>query len=87
MMGEAVIVNFVTLFVTVFNFLILIRVLMSWVPNLAENRFGRLVFELTEPLLAPIRKLLPQSQMLDLSPLVAFFLLQGLQIVVERLLI
>lgn len=68
--------NFINYFVIVFNVLILARVLMSWVPEAAEWRIGRFVFDVTEPILGPIRRILPQSQFLDFSPLVAFLILQ-----------
>jgi len=69
-------VNFINLFVFVFNIILLIRVVMSWFNPTLEGRIGRLFFDLTEPLLIPIRRVLPQSQMLDFSPLVAFILLE-----------
>jgi len=40
---------------------------------------------LTEPILAPVRRLLPQGGMVDWAPLVTFFLLQGLRYLVDRL--
>lgn len=75
-----VLVTFLDLFVIAFNALILVRVLSSWVfPNPEQNGFSRFIFEVTEPILGPIRKLVPAGGLMDLSPLVAFFLLQGLQ--------
>ncbi len=78
-MLPAVLVVFVDLFVAVFNILILIRVLMSWVYSVAQSSFGRVIYDLTEPVLGPIRKLLPHSEMIDFSPIAAFVLLQLLQ--------
>jgi YggT family protein len=75
----SVFLAFLNLFVLVFEFLIIIRVVISWLPRVVKSGFGRLIFDLTEPVLAPIRKLLPQSQVLDLSPIIAFFGLQLLQ--------
>lgn len=52
-----------------------VRVISSW---LAANPFGKAVrwsYVVTEPILAPIRRLLPNFAMLDLSPLVAYLLL------------
>jgi YggT family protein len=69
-------VNFINLFVFVFNIVLLVRVVMSWFNPTFEGRIGRLFFDLTEPLLVPIRRVLPQSQSLDFSPLVAFILLE-----------
>jgi len=44
------------------------------------------VVNLTEPVLAPVRRLLPKFSGLDLAPLVTFFLLQGLDYAVHWLL-
>lgn len=85
-MTRAVLLQFIALFVSTFNLLLLIRVVMSWVAPGSTNSFVRLIYDLTEPVLAPVRKLLPGSGMIDLSPLVTFFLLQGLQLLAFRLL-
>jgi len=79
MTGASIILTFVGLFSTVFTALLLARVIMSWVyPHPDANALTRLIFELTEPILAPIRKILPPLGAIDLAPLAAFFLLQGL---------
>ncbi|HVE81022.1 MAG TPA: YggT family protein [Candidatus Dormibacteraeota bacterium] len=75
-MLEAVLINFINLFVTVFNILLLARVLMSWIQPQPTSGIGQFIFDVTEPVLAPIRKLLPQTYMIDFSPIVAFLLLQ-----------
>lgn len=83
-----VLATFIILFVQVYNILIIARVLSSWVvPDLHSNKITAVIFDLTEPLLAPVRSLLPKSQFLDLAPLVTFFLLQGLLWYVPRLLL
>jgi len=55
--------------------LILGRALLSWVDPMARTRLGRVVYQVTEPLLAPIRSVVPRSGMLDLSPLVLLLVL------------
>jgi len=55
--------------------LVLGRVLMSWVDPTGRTRAGRLLFQLTEPMLAPIRSVLPRTGMLDLSALVLLLVL------------
>jgi YggT family protein len=59
--------------------LILIRVLMSWIRpqgySPLYNKFARLVYRVTEPLLEPIRNILPNMGALDLSPMIAILLL------------
>ena len=49
---------------------VLIRVAFSWVSPFPTNPVSRLAFRITEPLLAPIRRLIPPVSGLDLSPLV-----------------
>lgn len=63
-----------------FNILIIARVIISWVqPNPSDQRWIkliRLVYDLTEPILGPIRELIPTGGIgIDFSPLVAIFAL------------
>lgn len=51
------------------------RVVMSWVAPRFDGQVGRLVYQTTEPFLAPIRSVLPRTGMIDLSPMVAFLIL------------
>lgn len=66
---------FVQLFVTVLWLLVLGRVLLSWINPGFDGPIGRFLFETTEPFLAPIRRLLPSTGMIDLSPLVLILVL------------
>ncbi|HHW92426.1 MAG TPA: YggT family protein [Firmicutes bacterium] len=62
------------------NLLIIIRVLLSWLrPNLYAPGI-RLIYKLTEPLLAPFRNLLPMGTPgLDFSPIIALIFFQLLR--------
>jgi YggT family protein len=62
--------NALEILVLVLWLLVIGRVLVSWVDPMARNSASRTVIALTEPMLAPIRRLLPQTGMLDLAPLV-----------------
>ena len=56
--------------------LIMIRVILSWIPHDPYNQFIQLLYQVTEPILKPIRETLPiQSMGMDFSPIAAFFLL------------
>jgi YggT family protein len=55
---------------------ILIRVIISWVAPTSRNAFVEILFTITEPVLAPIRRLLPRTGMFDISPLIAMIALQ-----------
>ena len=60
------------------------RVLMSWIDPRFEKPLGQFLFSLTEPFLAPIRKVLPRTGMFDLSPLI---LLLGLGLLMRVILL
>jgi len=55
--------------------ILLARVLLSWVQIDPNNQLAKIIYQLTEPLLAPIRRLLPQGGGMDFSPIVAFIVL------------
>ncbi len=54
----------------IFVILIFIRVAFSWIGPNPRNRVFMISYQLTEPILAPVRNLLPQSMGLDLSPMI-----------------
>ncbi len=58
-------------------FAILIQVILSWfAPMGVGGRFMLLLSDLTDPILMPLRRMIPPFGMLDLSPLIAILLLQ-----------
>ena len=59
----------------VYSWLILARVILSWVNPNPRNELLLMVFRLTEPLLGPLRRLIPLRG-IDLSPIVAWLLIQ-----------
>jgi YggT family protein len=52
--------------------LLFARAILSWV-NIGGYEIRNLVFRLTEPILAPVRRLLPMRGGIDFSPLIVFF--------------
>jgi YggT family protein len=54
----------------VFIIVMLIRVVFSWVSPYPTNAVTRFAFRVTEPVLAPIRRMLPPMSGIDLSPMV-----------------
>lgn len=83
---KQILINFFDIFVFVFNILLLVRIIMSWIMvDLKSNRFSIVIFELTEPLLGPARKLIPGSGPIDFSPLLVLFALQILQHLIDSM--
>jgi YggT family protein len=68
-------VNFIRFLVLALELLILARVLLSWVDPTGSGRFAAFIIQTTEPILAPVRRMLPRTGMLDLSPLVVILVL------------
>jgi YggT family protein len=58
--------------IEVFIVIVIIRVIFSWVSPYPTNAVTRLVWRITEPVLAPIRRRLPPTAGFDLSPLVVW---------------
>ena len=63
--------------------LMLLRAILSWFPNLNESRFSYFLYQLTEPLITPVRKLLSNTKlaysMFDMSFLITFLILFVIQ--------
>ncbi|MBN1983929.1 MAG: YggT family protein [Chitinivibrionales bacterium] len=60
--------------------LIIVRVLLSWIQPNPNNRVVELVYKLTDPILNPIRRMLPTGNLpVDFSPLIVLFILELLK--------
>ena len=66
----------ISVFVQLYSLVILARVLMSWINVDPYSPVGRVIVDLTEPVLAPVRNLLPPTAGLDFSPIIVIVLLQ-----------
>ena len=71
--------RFVDLLFTILIFAIIGRALLSWFNIGPGHPIGRLLYEITEPILAPLRRVIPMIGMIDITPIVAILLLNFLQ--------
>ncbi len=60
---------------SIYSFMIIGYILMSWFPNARETSIGQFLGTLVEPYLAPFRKIIPPLGMIDISPIVAILAL------------
>ena len=65
---------------------IFVRVIMSWVPMRLPFGLNELVWNVTEPVLAPIRRYLPMAGGMDFSPFIALLLIQLIASILLRVL-
>ena len=72
-------VSFVLLFVQVLSYAIIGRVIMSWIDQPGAMRITMILRDITEPILGPLRRVLPNMGGLDFTPIVAMLLLQALE--------
>jgi YggT family protein len=64
---------------------LILQAVISWVGNTQSNPIAPLINSLTNPILRPIRKVVPLVGMMDLSPLVAILGLNILLIIVNNI--
>ena len=66
--------SIVDIVLSIYYWLILVRALISWVNPDPHNMIVQFLYRATEPVLMPIRKMLPQMG-IDLSPIIAFLVI------------
>lgn len=66
---------FIDILVTVLIWAIIIRAVLSWFSISPRNPALVVVLQITEPILAPLRRIVPRLGMLDITPVVAILLL------------
>lgn len=79
------IIQIINVLVTVITWLVIIKVVLSYFMS-PYHPIRQSIDSVVEPLLAPIRRILPQTGMIDFSPLVLIILLQVLEAVLRNLL-
>jgi YggT family protein len=70
-----------------FTVVILVRIIFSWIGASYTNRLMRLTVKITEPLLGPLRKIVPRMGMWDISPLIAYAIVWVCQMAVAATLL
>lgn len=73
-LGEFLI-RFVTILVYILQAAIIGRALISWFPVDPRSPLVSVLNEVTEPILAPLRRVVPRIGMIDITPMVAIFVL------------
>ena len=69
-------VSFVRIFTEVMTMAIFFRAILSWFPVDPYNPMVTVLNQITEPVLGPLRRVVPTVGMIDITPMVAILLLQ-----------
>ena len=74
-------INFLVLLLYLYTWIMILRAVMSWVNPDPNNPLVKALFVVTEPLLKPLRTLVPPSRLggIDISPILAIVLIQILR--------
>jgi len=72
-------INFIDLFFWVLNLAILVRVVLSWLQVHSYNPLVSLIYQITDPVLQPLRRIVPPIGMIDVTPILAMVLLSVIQ--------
>jgi YggT family protein len=74
--------NFLSFLLTALFVLVLARVLVSWIDPMGRNQASAFIIQTTEPILAPVRRALPQTGMIDFSATIVLLVLFALMRVI-----
>ncbi|MCK5450547.1 MAG: YggT family protein [Candidatus Omnitrophica bacterium] len=70
---------FVSLVFNIIYFVLIIRIILSWVGIDRSNELVNIIYRVTDPILLPFKRLPLQFGMMDLSPIIAFLVLSVLR--------
>lgn len=74
--------------VTILTWLIIIRALISWVNPDPRNMIVQILYKITEPILAPLRRIIPLYNIgIDISPIIAILCLWFVRLFIVRTLV
>jgi YggT family protein len=69
------IISIISTLIYYYSWALIIYILLSWFPNARSSSFGQFLAKICEPYLEPFRRIIPPLGMIDLSPIVAFLVL------------
>ena len=71
----SVFLSFISYLCQALALIILIRAILSWFPVSPYNPIMVLLYRITEPILAPLRRIIPRIGMVDITPAIAIIIL------------
>ena len=74
-MAGTFLLNFIQFLLMALWALVFGRMLMSWIDPTGRRQVSAFLYQTTEPLLAPVRRMLPQSGMIDWSGFIVLIVL------------
>lgn len=70
--------SFIGKIINLYEIVLIVRIVLSWVPHNVNHPAAVFLYKITEPILAPVRRVIPSIGGIDVSPIVVFL---GLQVI------
>jgi len=80
-------IQLIDLLLSIYIWIIIARAIISWITPYPYHPLVRFLYKVTEPILAPIRKIIPPIGGIDISPVIVIFTIFIIQNLLHRLLI
>ena len=65
--------EFIGFILQIFAYLVIARALTTWFPNARQYAIVQLLYQITDPVMIPLSKIIPRIGMIDLSPMILVF--------------
>jgi YggT family protein len=79
--------NFIDILFTLLELAILARVLLSWFRLDPYHPVVNFIYQITEPILRPLRNIIPPLGMIDISPIVALILMDIIRRIIQAIIL
>lgn len=79
--------EFIRILAIALNVVIIARVILSWVKLSPSNPIAIIIYGISEPMLKPVRRLLPNTGGLDFSPIVVIILIMVIQRILNAIIV
>ena len=87
-MPNYTLINIINISFQIYTYLIIARVILSWVQHNPHNQYIQLLYKVTEPVLQPFRNLFSSFSIgVDFSPILAIFALNFVKNMIIRMLL
>ncbi|MDR4499068.1 MAG: YggT family protein [Candidatus Scalindua sp.] len=64
--------SFIGQIITLYEMVLIIRIVLSWVPHNAYHPAAVFLYRITDPILNPVRRIVPSIGGIDISPIIVF---------------
>ena len=86
-MHHSIAYNSIDIAFQIYTFMLIVRIFSSWFAEVREHRIIRFLAFYTDPYLNLFRRFIPPLGPVDISPIIAFFALQFLEIIIKNIII